>query len=103
MFKIWMNNPSDILAEILRSHKDFYDIKINEKNWVIAKFNMVEKKVAFNFGEASDEEFKIQNKTKTLVIIEYKNNGNKTMRFVRGNDAQECLNKYFEIINYIPA
>ena len=92
----------DIFKENLSYYHDFYDITINEHGWVIAKFVILDKSVGFNFTEASKGEVENQGLKYSLVIQEDYLNKNRAFRMVRGNTADECLNEYFEIINYNP-
>ena len=92
----------DTFKENLSHYHDFYDLTINEHGWVIAKFVILDKSVAFNFTEAPKDEVEVQGLKYSLVIQEDYLNQNRTFRMVRGNNANECLNKYFEIINYSP-
>ena len=93
----------EMLKENLSHHPDFYDMVINEHGWVIAKFTRMDKSVAFRLYEASKEEIENLGKKYSLTIQEDCLNDNRIFRMVRGNNAQECLITYFELINYNPS
>lgn len=93
---------SEKLKEILSQYSDFERVSINEHEWVITKFSNQAKTTSFRLYEASKEEFENLRKKYSLTIQEDYDNNDKTFRMVRGNNAQECLISYFQLINYNP-
>jgi len=91
-----------ILKENLSNHSDFEDVIINEHGWVTTKFTQIGNNIAsFRITPASKEETKIHRKKYVLSIQEDYSDENKTFRMLRGDDIQECLKYYFELINSI--
>lgn len=103
MSKSKYDKLTETLKENLSHNADFHDVVINEFGWVVTKFTQIGNHVSFKLSVATDKEIENLRKKYSLTVQEDYSNGNKTFRMVRGNNIQECLNNYFELINYIPS